>query len=604
MFLDKFFIREVKFISIKNKASVLFIALALFFMIGAVSAANETDVIAQDSDSDDAVAQDVVVKESAKSTVKTAIKSNDTNIVKGKDFSVQLTDSNSNPIKNQTIKFTINKEAYNVTTNSKGVAKLKINLNPGTYKVKYSFSGGGGYAKCSNSSDIFVISTSTSKINAPSYVAYVGIVNKYTITLAVGNLPLANRDVAFVLDGVTIHRKTNEKGEATIKIDKPAGTYKLKVSYDGEDKIKNSSATVKITVKKGSPTRIYKTTPIFFKNKKTGYFKIKVVDAHGRPVAKHKVIYKMKGKKHTRKTNADGMIKIKIKLKTGSYKLKIYSKKSSVYKKSSRFYTIKVTTNQLRNNGMWLFAGYMGTVNFKTLHNHGINQIFLNFYAFKLHSKSYVESWIKKAKSNGIKVHIWMQVFYGENSWSYPVKNGKYNYDLINSKVKEAVSYAKVKGVAGVHFDYVRYPGTAHKHPGAVNGVNLFVQKAASAVHKVNKKLIVSAAIMPEPSSNKMYYAQDIATIGKYLDVLVPMVYKGNYHRNADWIKSVTQAIAKQSPKAKVWTGLQSYGSDSNIVKLSAKELKSDAKAAAQGGACGIILFRYGLCNFVDFGVV
>ena len=162
MFLDKFFNQEVKFISIKNKASVLFIALALFFMIGAVSAANETDVIALVSNSNDAVTEDVVVEESVESTIKTTIKSNDTNIVKGKDFSVQLTDKDSTPISNKTVKFTLNKEVYDVKTNSKGVAKLKINLDPGTYTIKYSFSGGGGYKKCSNSSDILLISTSTS----------------------------------------------------------------------------------------------------------------------------------------------------------------------------------------------------------------------------------------------------------------------------------------------------------------------------------------------------------------------------------------------------------------------------------------------------------
>ena len=109
---------------------------------------------------------------------------------------------------------------------------------------------------------------------------------------------------------------------------------------------------------------------------------------------------------------------------------------------------------------------------------------------------------------------------------------------------------------------------------------------------------------MPEPSSMKYYYGQDIATMGKYLDAIVPMVYKGNYNAGASWIKSVTQTFAKQSTKAEIWAGLQSYRSDSNVNKLPASELKNDAVAAVSGGATGVILFRFGLFNFVNLSLI
>lgn len=594
----------MKVISIKNKAFVLFSALLLFLIIATASAANETDVIAQDVNVDESPVDDVVLSESTNATqIKTTIKSNDTNIIKGKEFSVQLSDANSTPLAGQNVKFVLNKVTTNVKTDSNGVAKLKVNLNPGTYTVKYSFSQT-GYASCSNSTDILVISTSSSKINAPNYVAYVGAVNKYAITLTVGNIPLVNRTVDFVLDGVTYHRKTDANGKAILAIDKPVGTYTLKVFYGGEDNINNCSAQAKITVKKGCPTKLSKITSNVFLNKKAGYFKVKVLDGHGNPVKSGKVIFKIKGKKYTKKTDANGIASLKIKLKAGTYTLKVWSKKTSVYNKAYKAFKINVKINRLKSNGVWMFAGDMGTANFKYLKKTGINQIFLNFYCFHLHSKKYVESWIKKANAKGIKVHIWMQAFYGDHGWSSPANNGKINYKLINSKVKEARKYARIKGVAGVHIDYVRYPGTAYKHAGAVKAVNLFVKKVSTAVHKVNKKLIVSAAVMPEPNSMIRYYAQDIKTMGKYLDVIVPMAYKGNYHAGAKWIKYVTQTFKKQSKKAKIWTGLQAYRSDASVAKISAKELKSDARAAAQGGAQGIIMFRYGICRFVDFSKV
>ena len=85
---------------------------------------------------------------------------------------------------------------------------------------------------------------------------------------------------------------------------------------------------------------------------------------------------------------------------------------------------------------------------------------------------------------------------------------------------------------------------------------------------------------------------------------MIPMVYKGNYHAGSSWIKSITAQFVKKSNGAEVWTGLQAYRSDSNINKLSVSELLKDARAASDGGATGIILFRYGLTNYINFNKI
>ena len=573
-------------------------------MIGAVSAVNETDVIAQDQDLNDAISVDIADEEVLDEPAnQTTIQSKDTNIVKGNDFSVELKDSNSTPIANQIVQFTLNNVVTNAKTDNNGIAKLKINLNPGTYTVKYSFSGD-GYASSSNSTEIFVVSTSATAIKGSNYVAYVGVKNIYTVVLTVGGAPLEGRWVVFKINGKTTYRKTNANGRASIYINENAGTYNITYTYNGESNIDKCSGNSTITVKKGMPVKIVKYYSKIYRHKKWSVFKIKLTDIRGNALASQKVTFKLKGKSFVKKTDSNGIAAVKIYFKTGKYKVRAIFAKTPVYNYKYFAYKITVRSAYGGNNGMWLFAGDMDKVNFNTLQKYGTKHIFLNFYCFKLHSKAYVESWIKKASNKGIKVHIWMQAFYGDNGWVYPVKNGKYNYNLINSKVKEAIRYAKVKGVAGVHFDYVRYPGTANKHPGALNGVNMFVKKASTAIHKINKKLIVSAAVMPEPNSMKYYYAQDIPTMGKYLDVIVPMAYKGNYHAGANWIKYITQTFKKQSSKAKIWTGLQAYRSDSQVTKIPAKELLSDANAAVYGGADGIILFRFGLFNYINFKVL
>ena len=580
----------------------------LLFAAGSVCAANETDAVnAQDEDLQTSVSEYItnasgsnpdLIQDSA--PINTTIRSNDKNIVKGGDFCVKLTTDNGTAIANKTVRFTLNNVESTVETDDGGVAKIRVSLNPGTYTVKYSFSAD-GYAECKNTTDIFVITTSTSKIKASDYTAYVGVKNKFTLTLTAGGTPLAGRTVTFKINGKTITKKTNSKGKASIYIDEAKGSYNLKYYYAGEDNIKSVSGSVKVKVKKGMPTKIKRANSIIYRNKKAAYFKVRLTDSRGNLLKSKKITFKVNGKTYTKRTDSKGIAKVKIKLKTGSYKVKVYFKKTKTYNKASKTYYIKVKPKQARNNGMWLFGRDMYSVNLDKLEKYSFKHIFLNFKALELHGKKAVEKWIKSAKSHGIKVHLWFQVFYNNGKWENPVKNGKVNSKLITSKVKLAKKYAKVKGVAGVHFDYVRYPGNAHEFKNSVKAINTFVKKASKAVHKINKKLIVSAAVMPEPSGMKTYYGQDIATMSKYLDVIVPMVYKGNYHAGSNWIKSVTKAFVKQSKKAKIWTGLQSYRSDAKLKKIPAKELMSDADAAALGGAYGVILFRFALFNYINF---
>ncbi|MBP3791525.1 MAG: Ig-like domain repeat protein [Methanobrevibacter sp.] len=541
--------------------------------------------------------------DSSQDSIVTSLESNDTNIVKGNYIEVKLADENGTGIANKTVKFELNKVTSEVKTDDDGIAKLKVDVNPGTYTVKCSFEES-GYTSSSLSKEIFVISTSTSKIKGSDYVAYIGIKNKYTVLLTVGGLPLAGRDVTFTINGKTYVKTTNSKGIAKLNIKLPKGTYTMKYSYAGEDNIKKSSGSSKITVKKGVPVKITKYYSKIYRNKQAGKFKVKITDVRGDVVAGKKVKFTVNKKTYTKKTSKKGIATVTIKLKTGSYKVKAKFLKDSTYNKASKKFSIKVKPKQARNNGFWMLSTDMKGVDFDKLQKYGTKHIFLNAKAIERFGKSYLVSWIKDAKSHGIKVHLWMQVFYKSGGWQNPIKNGKIDYSLIKSKVNEAKSYAKIKGVSGIHFDYIRFPGNAYQYSGAVKAVNYFTKKACSAIHGVNKKIIVSAAVMPEPSSMKKYYAQDIPTMSKYLDVIVPMVYKGNYNAGGAWIKQTTKIFISQSKKAKIWTGLQTYKSDSNVNRLSASELMKDADAAALAGAYGVIMFRYGLLNFFNFNEV
>ena len=143
-----------------------------------------------------------------------------------------------------------------------------------------------------------------------------------------------------------------------------------------------------------------------------------------------------------------------------------------------------------------------------------------------------------------------------------------------NQVINEAQTYAKIKGVSGIHFDYLRYPGTAYKTTGGTAAITEFVKQATEAIHSINSNLIVSCALMPETTSNAYYYGQDFSAISKYMDVVIPMIYKGNYGKTSTWITTTAKWFVENSNGAQVWSGLQGYKSDSDVPNYPLQLLK------------------------------
>ena len=53
--------------------------------------------------------------------------------------------------------------------------------------------------------------------------------------------------------------------------------------------------------------------------------------------------------------------------------------------------------------------------------------------------------------------------------------------------------------------------------------------------------------------------------------------------------------------KQKIWVGLQSYINEKNPVKLSLSEITDNAKAVFNAQGKGVIIFKWGLSENVDF---
>lgn len=447
------------------------------------------------------------------------------------------------------------------------------------------------------------VNKTTSKITALSVTGYEEFMTTFKVKLTSNGTALASKPVKILLDGLTYNMNTDAKGEVTLKVILTKGTYTAKIIYLGDDLTSNATATAKITIKAPTKTKLKIVDKyINYRQGSKCLFYVKLVDANNKAIKNQIVTFKVAGKTYTAKTNKYGNAKIYLNLKKGTHKVKYSFKKNAPYLASSGSYKIKVKAKMAKGNGYWLWSSHMKSVSLKKLSKKGTKHIFLHVQAISMYGKSGVVSFIKKAHKYGMKVHLWMQVCYSGGKWVRPIdSHNKIKYSFLNKKIKEAKKYAKIKGVDGIHFDYVRFGGTAHLYKDPNRAINYFMKKASTQIHKVKPNCIVSAALMPEPSMMTYYYGQDVSTISKYADVLLPMVYKGNYHQTRSWITSVTKAFVKQSNGAQVWTGLQSYHSDSNAKKLSHSTLLKDAKAAMKGGAKGVILFRIGISHYLNF---
>lgn len=237
--------------------------------------------------------------------------------------------------------------------------------------------------------------------------------------------------------------------------------------------------------------------------------------------------------------------------------------------------------------GYYVFGKDLKNLKITTLKENGVTDIFLNYYAFTLY-KEEVLNIIQTLKDNGIMTHIWVQCFYN-GEWVNPVKAD------LNSKKKEIKYYSNLKNVYGVNLDYLRYPGNAYKTKNGTSTITSFVEE----VRKENPKTFLSCSVMSEDETS-YYYGQDIPSLSKNCDAILPMQYKGNYGGGTSWLKSTTQYFKSKS-SSPVWSALQSYKSDDDTTILSASELLSDTETCLDNGASGCIMFRYGLSPVLDF---
>lgn len=279
-------------------------------------------------------------------------------VLKGKGgfYTVSLLDKLGNPIAGQRIYFNLNNKEYSNITDKKGNANLIINLNPGSYDINSTFRGtdvlfaSSTYSKLvvlpddnatngSNSMDNNVNKTVklSTKIVASNMIKYYKDSKKLVITLKDSkNKTIAGRNITIVLNGKTYKGATDKNGRVNLLVNLKNGKYTVKIRFAGDKYFKASSKnlTVKVVLPK---IKAVKTT--VKRNKK---LQVKFLTYNGKAIKNQKVTFRIKGKTYTVKTNSKGIASLKIKVKKGTYKVKLGFKNTKTYGKYTKTIQVKV----------------------------------------------------------------------------------------------------------------------------------------------------------------------------------------------------------------------------------------------------------------------
>ena len=251
--------------------------------------------------------------------------------------------------------------------------------------------------------------------------------------------------------------------------------------------------------------------------------------------------------------------------------------------------------------GVWAWGSTVRSVgvdNFiDEIHSNGITDVFLlvkgvdGSYTFNT-----LDSLIDARNARGYtlpRIHAWV-ICFNDQSWGGWVdpENTSYRNYLLGTIFSPLI---REHDIDGVNLDCIRYPGTASGNTAPITSFCQAVRETIEAAGK-GDRIIYSAAVMPEMSSNASLYGQDYGDMAQYLDVLLPMSYTHNYYSSPRWVGSTVRYIVDEinsetDGHCQVWVALQSK--DDNGVFASAQELWASIVHSLNAGATGFNYFVY-----------
>lgn len=314
---------------------------------------------------------------------------------------------------------------------------------------------------------------------------------------------------------------------------------------------------------------------------------------------------------------------------------------------------------------LWVWAGFNENYSdnqwdsvFQKMEEHKIYGILLNANVPQL------EKVIPLAQKHDIQVHAWMWTMVNPaapkdwlcvNALGYSLADSLAYVEYykfmspalpqVHQYIQEKVeNLAKVKGISGVHLDYIRYVDCIlpkeiqSKYGLKQDSVSLrydydyhpIMRDAYQAIYKIDpcslpdkttnqqwiqfrmdkitelvnslssftqaQNVKISAAVFPSPEMARNMVRQDWAKWK--LDYFFPMIYHNFYGENVEWIGKIVAEDVKAVPDSKVICGLFLPGFKNT------QELKSAIEIAMKNGAAGVSFFDLSVLRESDWKMI
>ena len=232
----------------------------------------------------------VTVKDTVISKDFTKIFRNDT------QYYATFVDSKGNILKNTPVRLNINGVYYTRTTSDQGIAKMNINLIPGTYILTAE-------NPASGEQHTTVITVLPSIVENHDLTKYYRNESKYTLRiLGPDGKPVGEGvTVKLNINGVFYERKTNASGYMNMNINLIPGTYIVTAEYNGL----MASNTVNVLP-------VLSAKDVYMKYRDGTKFEIKLLDGRGNPFAAQKITFNINGVFYERITDENGIARLNI----------------------------------------------------------------------------------------------------------------------------------------------------------------------------------------------------------------------------------------------------------------------------------------------------
>ena len=218
------------------------------------------------------------------------------------------------------VNVTVGKDSYKANVTD-GVASVKINsLIAGDYKVNVTYSGDKTYEVSNN---VFNLAVNPMKVNlniSDVVMFYRDGTRMVAILTDIKGNPITNATVYFTINGKTYARTTDTNGTASLAINLISKIYNVTILYNGSDIYDKLSKNITVTV---NPTILANDTVLMYMDGTV--FVAKFLDKTGKALTNASVKFNINGVFYTRITDNDGVAKLNIRLRPGSYILTAYN---------------------------------------------------------------------------------------------------------------------------------------------------------------------------------------------------------------------------------------------------------------------------------------